>query len=199
MDTTHTFHTRVGELTISPMSFSAITGIAFGGTPVPFDVSYCHLYEGVRGQYVHDLLRFLPSWKNQKNVVLSSLVESFRHLPTTTPHQIAQKARCFLLILLGTTLFCETGHEVSIALLGPLRDLDRVATFDWGSMALAYLYYRLDTVYKGAVTMCGLWHILHVRFFILFIFLSLASFSLLILLFSDLGYRGWTHLRLQRY
>ena len=46
MDTTHTFHTRVGELTISSMSFSAITGIAFGGAPVPFNVSYCRLSEG---------------------------------------------------------------------------------------------------------------------------------------------------------
>ena len=141
MDTTHMFHTRVGELTISPMSFSAITGIAFGGTPVLFDISYCYLSEGARGQYVRDLLGFLPVWKNQKNAVLSSLVESFKRLPTTTPRQIIQKARCFLLILLGTTLFCETGHEVSIALLGPLHDLDRVATFDWGSAALSYLYY----------------------------------------------------------
>ena len=130
MDTTHMFHTRVGELTISPMSFSAITGITFGGTLVPFDVNYCHLSEGARGQYVRDLLGFLPTWKNRKNVVLSSLVESFRRLPTTTPRQITQKVRCFLLILLGTTLFCETGHEVSIVFLGPLRDLDRVAMFD---------------------------------------------------------------------
>ena len=46
MDTTHMFHTRVGELTISPMSFSAITGIIFGGALVPFDVNYCRLSEG---------------------------------------------------------------------------------------------------------------------------------------------------------
>ena len=98
MDTTHTFHTRVGELTISPISFSAITGIAFGGASVPFDIGYCHLSEGARGQYVRDLLGFLPTWKNQKNIVLSSLVESFRRLPTITPRQIIQKVRCFLLI-----------------------------------------------------------------------------------------------------
>ena len=103
-------------------------------------------------------------------MVLSSLVESFRRLPTTTPRQITQKARCLFLILLGTTLFYETGHKVSITLLNPLRDLDRVATFDWSSAALAYLYYRLDTVCRGAVTMYGFLHILHVRFFILFIF-----------------------------
>ena len=150
------------------MSFSAITGIIFGGTPIPFDVNYYDLSEGVRGQYIRDLLGFLPIWKNQKNVVLSSLVESFRRLPTTTPRPITQKIKCFLLILLGTTLFCETGHEVSIALLGPLRDLDRVVIFDWGSVALAYLYYRLDTVCRGVVTICGFWHVLHVRFLILF-------------------------------
>ena len=33
---------NVGELTISPMIFSAIIGIAFGGTPVSFDVNYYH-------------------------------------------------------------------------------------------------------------------------------------------------------------
>ena len=124
------FYIRVGELTISPMRFSAITGIAFRGAPIPFDVSYCCFSEGARGQYVRDLLGFLPTWKNRKNVVLSSLIESFRQLSTTTPRQITQKARCFLLILLVTTLFCETGHEVSITLLSPLRDLDPLATFD---------------------------------------------------------------------
>ena len=59
MDTTHTFHTRVDELTISPMSFSAITGIAFGGAPFPFDVGYYHISENARGQFVRDLLGFL--------------------------------------------------------------------------------------------------------------------------------------------
>ena len=100
--------------------------------------------------------------------MLSSLVKSFRRLLTTTPRQIIQKARCFLLILLGTTLFFETGYEVSIAILGPLRDLDRVVIFDWGSAVLAYLYYRLDTIYRGAVTICEFWHILHVCFSIHF-------------------------------
>ena len=181
------------------MSFFTITGIAFGGAPVPFDISYCRLSEGARGQYVHDLLGFLPTWKNRKNVVLSSLVESFRLLPTTTPRQITQKARCFLLILLGTTLLCETGHEVSIALLSPLHDLDWVAIFNWGSVVLAYLYYRLDTVCRGTVTMCGFWHVLHICSFTLSIFLISSIISLLIYFLSDLGYRGWTYPRLQHY
>ena len=74
MDTTHTFHTRMGKLTIFFMSFSAITGIAFGGTPVPFDVSYYNIFEDARTYYVRDLLGFIPTWKNRKNLVLSSLI-----------------------------------------------------------------------------------------------------------------------------
>ena len=66
--------------------------------------------------------------------------------------------------MLGTTLFCETGHAVSIALLDPLQDLSRVVTFDWGSTALVYLYYRLNTVFGCAVMMCSFWHVLHVCF-----------------------------------
>ena len=42
-------------------------------------------------------------------------------------------------------------YEVSITLLGPLQDLYRVTTFDWGSTALVYLYYRLNTIYRGTV------------------------------------------------
>ena len=55
-------------------------------------------------------------------------------------------------------------HEVSITLFSLLQDLSRVATFDWGSTALLYLYYRLNTVYRGAVMMCGFWDVLHVYF-----------------------------------
>ena len=79
----------------------------------------------------------------------------------------------------------------------PHLDLDQVATFDWGSAALAYLYYRLDIVCRGTVTMYGFQHVLHVRIFIPFLtFFISYTISLLIHLLSDLGYRGWTHSRL---
>ena len=37
MDSTHTFHLPCGEFTIDPVSFTAITGIACAGDPMPFD------------------------------------------------------------------------------------------------------------------------------------------------------------------
>ena len=61
MDTTHTFYTHMGEFTISLMSFSAITRIAFRGTSVPFNINYCNIFKGARGQYVHDLFGFMPT------------------------------------------------------------------------------------------------------------------------------------------
>ena len=36
MDTTHTFHLSTGELTLDPLAFAAIMGIACAGAPVPF-------------------------------------------------------------------------------------------------------------------------------------------------------------------
>ena len=41
------------------------------------------------------------------------------------------------------------------------------------------IFIRLDTVCRGAVTMCGFWHVLHVCLFTLFIFLA-SRFVLLI-------------------
>ena len=37
MDSIHTFHLPVGELTLDPVAFVAITGVACAGETVPFD------------------------------------------------------------------------------------------------------------------------------------------------------------------
>jgi len=36
-DTTNTFHLRFTKMTVTPLDFSAITGLRVGGEPVPFD------------------------------------------------------------------------------------------------------------------------------------------------------------------
>ena len=59
--------------------------------------------------------------------------------------------------------------------------------FDWDSAALAYLYYRLDTICRGAVTMCDFWHVLHVCFLSLFTFLI----SYIISLYWFISFQIW--------
>ena len=42
--------------------------------------------------------------------------------------------------------------------LMPLRDLDLVIIYDWGSCALAYLYQSMDELVRGAKRFCVFWH-----------------------------------------
>ena len=69
-----------------------------------------------------------------------------------------QVIRAFLVYLLGTTLFADTASSIDLMFLMPLRDLDLVSTYDWGSCALAYLYRSMDELVRGAKRFCGFWH-----------------------------------------
>ena len=56
--------------------------------------------------------------------------------------------RSFLLYLLGTTLFVDAASSLDLVFVMPLRDLDRVSSFDWGSYALAFLYRGMDDMVR---------------------------------------------------
>ena len=84
---------------------------------------------------------------------------------TTTGREIDQVVRAFLLYLLGTTLFADTASSINMIFLMPLRDLDLVATYDWGSCALAYLYQSIDEIVHGARQFYDFWHVVLVFFF----------------------------------
>ena len=52
--------------------------------------------------------------------------------------------------LLGTTLFVDAASSLDLVFMMPMRDLDLVASYDWGSCALAYLYKSMDeTVHRA--------------------------------------------------
>ena len=79
----------------------------------------------------------------------------------------------FLLYLLGTTLFADAASSFDLVFVMPLRDLDLVASFDWGSCALAYLYRGMDETVRQAKRFCGFWHALLVHFLIILLFFLL--------------------------
>ena len=66
--------------------------------------------------------------------------------------------RSFLVYLLGTTLFAETASSLDLIFVIPLRDLDLVASFDWGSCALAYLNRSMKDTTRRARRLGGFWH-----------------------------------------
>ena len=76
----------------------------------------------------------------------------------TTGQEIDQVVRSFLLYLLGTTLFADTASSLDLIFMMPLRDLDVITSFDWGSCALAYLYRSMDDTTRRARRFYGFWH-----------------------------------------
>ena len=90
----------------------------------------------------------------------------------TSGAEIDQVVRAFLVYLLGTTLFADTASFIDLMFLMPLRDLDLVSTFDWGSCALAYLYRIMDELVRGAKRFCGFWHSVLVFFVYSFAYIS---------------------------
>ena len=69
---------------------------------------------------------------------------------TSTGHDIDQVVRAFLLYLLRTTLFTDVVSSLDLVFLIPLKDLNLVTIYDWGSCALVYLYKSMDeTMWKA--------------------------------------------------
>ena len=81
--------------------------------------------------------------------------------------------RSFLLYLLGTTLFADATSSLDLVFVMPLRNLDLVASYDWGSCALAYLYRGMDETVRRARRFCGFWHVVLVRSLIILLFFLL--------------------------
>ena len=159
-DTTHTFHLPCGEFTLDPVSFAAITGIACAGDSVSFDTGL-HRMTADRVAYIERLLGMVPDMKGTHTIKVDSIRSYYtrqRVEAATTGTEIDQVIRAFLVYLLGTTLFADTASSIDLMFLMPLRDLDLVSTFDWGSCALAYLYRSMDELVRGAKRFCGFWH-----------------------------------------
>lgn len=159
-DTTHTFHLPCGEFTFDLISFAAITRVACVGNVVPFDTSL-HQLSVDRVAFIDRLLGMVPDMKGTHTIKINSIRSFYtreRIEATTTRLQIDQVVKAFLLYLLRTTLFADTASSIDLMFLMPLRDVDAISSFDWGSCALAYLYQSMDELVRGARQFYGFWH-----------------------------------------
>ena len=105
-----------------------------------------------RVAYIQILIRMVPDMKGTHSFKINSIRAYYtreRVIIATTGHEINQVVRAFLLYLLRTTLFVDAASSLDLVFLMSLRDLDLVATYDWRSCALAYLYKSMDeTVWR---------------------------------------------------
>ena len=105
-DTTHTFHLPFGELTLDPILFAVITGIAYAGGPIPFDVSFHHMSPN-KLVYIELLLGMVPDMKGTHTIMHDSIRTLYtreRVTAMTSPSEIDQVVRAFLLYLFRTSL-----------------------------------------------------------------------------------------------
>ena len=156
-DTTNTFHLRFAEMTVTPLDFSAITGLRVGGEPVPFDSGLYRDSAAVR----HFLGREIGDGESM--VRCDHLPALWDHEPES-PTEVAQMARAYLLYLFGVSLFPNRRSEVHLGWLPALADLSRVASLDFGGAALCTLYCFLGSVSRGVGTsLGGFWRVLEVK------------------------------------
>ncbi|XP_050217691.1 protein MAIN-LIKE 1-like [Mercurialis annua] len=158
MDTTHTFHLLVGELTVTPLDFSLITGISFGGASVPFDGGLGFYPQ--RDAYIFEMLGFIPEMKGL-SIRHPELYDRYKESFPLTSDEVDLIARSFICYLLGSTLFCSSGATLPLCVLPALEDLDVVSSYDWGSSVLAYLYTSMDRVVRGGSCLSGIWPAVH--------------------------------------
>ena len=141
MDSTHTFHLPVGELTLDLVASAVITGVACAGEPVPFNRCLVPMTLN-RAAYIEQMLGIVPTIKATHTVKFDSIITHYSTIAieVTFPREIDQVVRAFIFYLLGPTLFCDAASSVDLVLLTAFRDVDLISTYDWGSAALAYLY-----------------------------------------------------------
>ena len=159
-ESTHTFQLPFGEYTLNPVSFAAVTGVACAGDPVPLDASL-HPLVGDREDYVRTLLGVVPDMKGTHTMKIDSFRSFYtldRVAAATSDQMVDQVVRSFILYLLGTTLFADAASSLDLVFVMPLRDLDRVSSFDWGSCALAFLYRGMGDTVRWARCFCKFWH-----------------------------------------
>ena len=182
-ESTHTFQLPFGEFTLDSVSFTAVTGIPCAGDSVPLDASL-HPMTADRVSYIQTLLGMVPEMKGTHSLKFDSIRAHYtreRVVAATIGQEIDQVVRSFLLYLLGTTLFANAASSLDLVFVIPLRDLDLVSLYDWGSCALAYLYRGMDETVRRARCFCGFWHAVLVCSLIFFTFPSLN----MMMIFTD--------------
>lgn len=148
---TNTFHLPIGEVTVTLQDVEVMWGLPINGDPVTGKE------QKWSNENLHDkclqLLGFptSPSYFRSgqlKTKYLYELLESA--LPeNASDHQCIQRARAYILFLLGGVLFPDTSDSyVHMNLLVLLEDFDRCSRFSWGSAVLACLYRNL---YKASI------------------------------------------------
>ncbi|KAI3457400.1 hypothetical protein Pfo_014063 [Paulownia fortunei] len=146
---THTFHFRIGEVTVTLQDVVVIWGLPVDGQPV-IGVDPRRSTEQWQ-DYCHHYLGFRPTSQQFRGgrILLSALRGYLEANPVTddTPHdELERYARGCALILLGSIMCPDSsGNGVSLLYLQSMEQIKDVVYFSWGSAVLSFMYRELCT------------------------------------------------------
>ena len=155
--TTNTFHFGFGEMAVTPLDFSMLTGLRCGGGPIPW-------YRDL--QRTPEVLSYYLGMPASESSMLPGYIscfalrEYYRHYDYSTPETRDTLPRAFILYMLGTSLFSSVDNTVSLGPLVALVDFNNIARYDWGGAGLATMYgYMGGIAHRLIMRTCGFYHI----------------------------------------
>ncbi|KAL0006723.1 hypothetical protein SO802_008225 [Lithocarpus litseifolius] len=142
---THTFHMPHGEVTITLQDVEVLLGLPVDGEPITGSmqkewVNVCRNFLGF--QPVNNERKQLDGQRILIKRLLEQVVDTLP--PNVEEDQVHKYARCYILALLGDTIFVEkSGNRVHLMWVQQLEDLRNPRRYSWGSACLAWLYREL--------------------------------------------------------
>jgi hypothetical protein len=161
---THSFHLRPGEMTVTLQDVEVILGLPVEGEAVTGSSDLKDIE-----QLCTRLLGKAPSKNNNdlqgQKVTMKWLGQFDGQIEEGDGEEVVkQKARGFLLSMLGGTIFVDhTGTLVNLCWLPLLEDFEKAGRYSWGSGTLAALYNGLCHVATkgkeatGAMILLQIW------------------------------------------
>ena len=164
-DTTNTFHFSWGELTLTPVDFSVISGIPFGIRPIELyddwrtEISPYRMVEliGI------DLPRIVESGS-----ATPTLSVSRRWLSLQAPNIYArykrgelaatQVARFTLLLLFASTFWSNRKEKFNPSILKSLDNLAHLKEYDWAGAILSRMYDDMCDLSRGHCKLSGTYY-----------------------------------------
>ena len=175
-DTTNTFHFLCGELTMTPMDLTLITGLRFGPRALEFyddwrTLPYEHLLGLLGFGPPYDSIYVPCSWFREQIVALRGV-----EYMMIEPDQVA---RLMVLMILGCSFLHSRRNTVNLNILRSLEDLSVIGEYDWGGVALGTMYREMGDLLRGVFHSLGGMHFAWEVFtnFVLLIFCYLLFFQ----------------------
>ena len=143
---THTFHMPHGEVSITLQDVEVLLGLPVDGHAITGST------QKTWTEVCRDFLGFQPT--NQEahkqltgqRILISRLLEQVVGPlpPNAKEDELHKYARCYILALLGNTIFGDkSGDRVHLMWVHQLEDLRNPEMYSWGSAFLAWLYREL--------------------------------------------------------